>query len=214
MRLECKSQWRDVYYKALVSRYIPLSIILLVMASHYLSCSGIVTPFQYQNLRQNISHNISHDVKPPSMRDPVSFIYDSFVAPEVTDIPDIPEVPEAPKLDEKLGVIQLCAMHAISLGSFIALWLPTTYTQFPAKSSDMWTIVSISTCCCCASWTVCMLIYATGTLQKLSLCLSMHLSMHLLHAQSYLVQQDPSVPIYASVWVERGVSVAQVISIK
>jgi hypothetical protein len=56
-----------------------------------------------------------------------------------------------------------------------------------------------------------MLVYSCYKLRQLSLCLGMHLAMHLLHAQGFLAEQDPSVPIYMPAWVARGVNVAQVI---
>jgi hypothetical protein len=213
-RAECVSQWRSVYYTGLVLRHTPLVICLFVMVSHYVSCDNIMTPFHGLLSRAAEPIILPTATSIPTtdvMLDPVSLLYDAFMAMDKPETPEVvPEEVHIPQIDHHVGVIQICVMHAISLGSFMALWLPTTYSHFAAKSSGMWTIASIAIGCCSASWMVCMLVYSCCKLRQLSLCLAMHLAMHLLHAQGFLAEQDPSVPIYMPVWVARGVNVAQV----
>jgi hypothetical protein len=212
VRAHCNSQWKDVYYEGLISRHVSLSIILLVVVSHYVSCDTIQIPFRIPSSTPApapVPTTIPD--APGGSRDPVSFIYDSFMHLEVVEnvsvVAVVENVEKVP--DDHVGLVQLCTIHAIALGSFLALWLPTTYTTFSAKSSAMWTIATMSICCCLASWSVCMLLYTAVELRKLSLCLSMHLAMQLLHSQGFLAAQDPSVSIYMPIWVARGIHVAQ-----
>jgi hypothetical protein len=215
------SQWKAVYYDALASRSIPLGTILLVMAAHYACCvdSHVETPFHgLKNKFDSCSNtslpeNVTH-VK-LSIPDPISFIYASCMTltRNASGVLNASSVPNATSnvssVDDRSGLIQVCVMHAISLGAFLALLLPTTYTNFSTKSAALWTIGSISVCCSFASWSLCMFVYTFGMLRKLSLCLSIHLTMQLLGAQGFLADKDPSVPIYMPLWVARGVNVAQ-----
>jgi hypothetical protein len=152
-RTECMSQWKNVYYTGLVLRHTPLIISLLVMVSHCVSCGGVLTPFHGLLTRVETPITLPAPTSVPATvvpLDPVSLLYDAFMATEVPETPEIPLVPEEvhlPQIDHHVGVIQLCVMHAISLGSFLALWLPTTYSHFAAKSSGMWTIASIAIGC-------------------------------------------------------------------
>jgi hypothetical protein len=150
-RGECMSQWKHVYYTGLVLRHTPLMISLFVMVSHYVSCENIITPFH------GLVARAAKPIIPPiptsipttgAMQDPLSMLYEAFMVAEVPATPEIPLVFEEVRtlpIDHHVGVIQICVMHAISLGSFVALWLPTTYHHFAAKSSGMWTIASIAT---------------------------------------------------------------------
>jgi hypothetical protein len=229
------SEWKSVYYDALSSRNLPLGTILLVMTAHYACCVGVTkhgigsgremfvgTPFHHlrRNIKSCVNTSIENDTTPEKLgiRDPISFIYDScmILIREKNDTPNVPNVTgvcnvtsDTDEVDDHSGMIQVCVLHAISLGSFIALWLPTTYSNFSTKSSALWTIGSISVCCSFASWSLCMFIYTFDVLRKLSICLSVHLTMQLLNAQCFLADKDPSVPIYMPIWVARGVNVAQ-----
>jgi hypothetical protein len=201
-----------VYYEGLVSKCVPLSLILLVMTSHYVSCLPS-TPFHpLMQVRPVINVTIVEEPTPVfHASDPVSFIYDSFmefhhVSPVVPVVPVVDVVNVA---DHHSGLTQLCVMHTIGLVSFIALCFPTSYIDFNTKSSAAWTIASISIVCSCASLCVCMLLYMVASLRQLSLCLSMHVTMQLLHSQGFLMEKDASVPIYMPMWVARGVNIAQ-----
>jgi hypothetical protein len=222
------SRWKMVYYDALASRHLPLGAIQLVMVAHYTCCLGsgtevfVGTPFYEQRSstesckNTTVPNNTAYEKT--YIRDPLSFVYDSCMmltrdrnttSSSLNASSACNVTLKAHDMHDHSGMVRLCVMHAISLGSFIALWLPTTYTNFSTKSSALWTIGSISVCCCFASWSLCMFIYTFQTLRKLSLCLSVHLTMQLLNALGFLADKDPSVPIYMPMWVARGVNVAQ-----
>lgn len=221
------SKWKMVYYDALASRILPLGTILLVMVAHYVCCVGITThglgsekgmfidtPFRRPSGSIESCENttIPNDTVPDAwrIRDPLSMIYDSGIlfTRDINDTPNVHNVSSvcnvtsnSTEVDDHSGMIQVCVLHAISLGSFMALWLPTTYSNFSTRSSALWTISSIAVCCCFVSWSLCMWLYTFDVLRKLLLCLSIHLTMHLLGAQGFLVHNDPSVPIYMPICV-------------
>jgi hypothetical protein len=176
------SLWKGVYYDALVSRNLPIGMILLVLTAHYACCAGITrhdvgstremfieTPLHRMKRNLEPHKNASTPNKTThenwNIRDPLSFIYDSCVTltqdrSETLNAPDESNVNntslKGDAADDHSGMMQVCVMHAISLGSFIALWLPTTYTNFSTRSSALWTIGSISVCCSFTSWALCM----------------------------------------------------------
>jgi hypothetical protein len=229
------SLWKGVYYDALVSRNLPIGMILLVLTAHYACCAGITrhdvgstremfieTPLHLMKRNLEPHKNASTPNKTThenwNIRDPLSFIYDSCVtltqdrsntlnAPDESNVNNTSLKGDA--ADDHSGMMQVCVMHAISLGSFIALWLPTTYTNFSTRSSALWTIGSISVCCSFTSWALCMCIYRVEVMRKLALCVAIHLNMQLLDAQGFLTDKDPSIPIYMPIWVARGVNIAQ-----
>jgi hypothetical protein len=225
------SLWKGVYYDALVCRNIPIATILLVTTAHYACCVGITkhdvgsgtherfigTPFRPMNRKIELADNNAsapNNTIPENwnMRDPLSFIYDSYTTLTLdrSNTLNPPNTTlKADQVDAHTGITQVCVMHTISLASFIALWLPTTYTNFSTKSSALWTIGSISVCCSVISWSLCMSMYSFEVLRKLSLCTAMHLTMQLLDALGFLTHKDPSIPIYMPIWVARGVSIAQ-----
>jgi hypothetical protein len=213
----CYNQWKNVYCDGLS---IPSSLIILVMVAHYVSCARvsshtttIITPFHVPDIT-NVTDiiNVTIIAKPAKYpTDPLSVLYDSFMVPETLKEEAMDPTPEVttPEIDNHIGMLQVCAMHVVSMGSFLALWLPTTYSSFSTKSSASWTIGSISICCCFTSWATCMVLYKFDAMRRLSLCLSMHLTMQFLYSQGFLAQSDPSVPMYMPVWVGRGMIVAQ-----
>jgi hypothetical protein len=225
VRETCRSRWKEMFYKGLVSRHTPLGVTLLVVASHYVSCNhqsqSVQTPFHSKFPTVPVS--VANETVVPLVvvtvapRDPVSLIYDALMFAQDRVPPTMPPpsnetsgsegVEEAIEtLDLRAGLVQVCAMHAMSLGAFVALWLPTTYMNFSTRSSAVWTVGSISFACFATSVGVCMIIYRY--VPRLGLCLAMHLTTHLLRAHSFLVERDASVPVYRPVCVARGLVVA------
>ena len=137
--MEEHSQWKLVYYEGLSSRNLPLGTMLLVMIAHYVGCVNggrgtVATPFHFFRNTTSIPHNatptppVSEHWRVVSLtQDPLSFMYNSFLL-LTGDVDESSkachtseEAEEEEEADDHSGMIQVCVMHAISLGSFIAL---------------------------------------------------------------------------------------------
>lgn len=241
------SDWKSFYYEGLSSRRLPIDLIFITVAAHYMCCTGItrvfwdtgiqkhgemmpiLTPLHLLKNSMQSCHNSSilekenEDVAAiieSSWIDPLSYIYETAANVLNEPIKDDPDPPSQPPLDPEptvidnhCGIHQICIMYSASIGLFLAVWLPGTYNKFCTKSAAVWTIGSISATCSFSCWCVCMFMYSTPSLRKLSLCVSMHLPLQLLDAYGFLAHADPSAPIYMPMWVERGIRMGQGIMI-
>lgn len=221
--------WKTHYYNSIVCRRLPNIVLVMVLISHYVSCthvsidndrSSISTPLHYLKNWSVESCPLDEPVLKSEAEyvenDPLSLIYDTVVLlwehERIVAIPETREetVPVIIPNDDKSGVLQLSVLFLIASTVVITLWFPATYMSFSTKSSAVWTIGTLSIVCNFTGWCVCMLIYTQGPLRKMSLCLSMHLTMQLLDSfGAFVLCSDATLPIYMPIIVSNGIRVGQ-----
>jgi hypothetical protein len=156
--------------------------------------------------------------------DPFTFVYTSIQGLRFTEADtedgsckvddSVPESPPPVVTAEIVFLPQpIFDMFGISILSFMIMWLPSIYTPFVCKASDVWLMGNTVLLIYFSSWTFCILTYAIGGMHRVAYCVAMHTCIQLQYKLFVLVLQSSDIPIpfsklFASVL---GVGVATIL---
>jgi hypothetical protein len=141
--------------------------------------------------------------------DPFSFIYTSVGGGIDTDEPlgdtmddsykpnnateDPPIVKDTS--DFNLPAQPIFDMFGIAILSFMIMWIPSIYTPFVCKASDVWLMGNCVLLLYFISWCSCIFVYTIGHMHRVAYCMTMHICVQHQYMLSVLVFNASDIPI-------------------